>query len=96
MRARVKEFFFDKEARVDRNRGDEFECDEERFAAINAAGFGQLVERAGAAAEEVAEEVAEEAAEEVAEGVADEVVEEAPAKPKAARARKPKAAPKEG
>lgn len=45
-RAKVLEPFYDLEAKADRAKGEEFEASEERIEAINAAGFGQLVEKA--------------------------------------------------
>lgn len=46
MRARCTAPFWDLEARAQRKPGDEFECSQKRFDAINAAGYGTLAERA--------------------------------------------------
>lgn len=44
MRARCIHPFWDTAERAQRDHGDEWECDAERLAAINAAGYGPLAE----------------------------------------------------
>lgn len=45
MKVKTVKPFLDREAKCDRAIGDEFECSKARFDAINAAGFGVLVEQ---------------------------------------------------
>ena len=52
--------FFDIEAGVDRAIGDEFEATEQRFKAINAAGYGDLVKKVAAPRKKAAKKADEE------------------------------------